>query len=203
MKITNEDIRRLRWPLVAAVLLVVAGIGTMVVSENYVSAAKEYRKGTQAKRTTAQERVARAAEEEKEIRANLVYYRRMVESGIVGPKDRLDLVEKIAAIKTSRKLFEIKYNISPQRALEYQGLKPTGAMDFVNSPMHLDMTLLHEDDLLNFLADLQASKQTHVVVRHCSLQRLSGLAPIPNVAVPTLKSECNVDLINLIDTKPS
>lgn len=203
MKITNDDIRRLRWPFVAAAFLTVAGIGTMFVSEHYVSVAREYRKGTLAKRTTAQERVARAAEEEKEIRANLVFYRRMVDSGIVGPKDRLDLVDKIAAIKSARRLFEIKYNISPQRALEYQGIKPTGSIEFVNSPMRLDMTLLHEDDLLNFLADLQASKQTHVVVRHCSLQRMSGVAPVPNVATPTLKSECNIDLINLIDTKPS
>jgi hypothetical protein len=175
----------------------------MTISEHYVDIAKERRKGTQVKRTAALERVARAAEEEKEIRGNLVHYRKMIESGIVGPKNRLDLIEKIAAIKTQRKLFEIKYNISAQRPLDYPGIQQTGALDFVNSQMRLDITLLHEDDLLNFIADLQASRQTHVSVRHCTIQRLPGAPANVSGAVPMLKSDCTVDLINLIDSKPS
>ena len=203
MIVAKGDIKRLRWPIVGAVILIAIGIAAVVVSDRYVDLAKEHRKGTQATRTAAQERVASAAEEEKEIRANLVHYRRMVDAGIVGPKNRLDLIEKIAAIKSARKLFEIKYNISPQRALEYPGIQPTGSWDFVNSPMRLDMSLLHEEDLLNFLADLQASRQTYVVVRQCTLQRIAGVALTPTTAAPTLKSECTVDLINLVESKPS
>ncbi len=203
MIVGKGDIKRLRWPIIGAAILIAMGVAAITASERYVDVAKESRKGTLARRTAAQERLASAAEEEKQIRANLVYYQKMIDAGIVGPKDRLDLIEKIAAIKTDRKLFEIKYNISPQRALEYPGIQPTGAWDFVNSPMRLDMTLLHEDDLLNFLADLQASKQTHVVVRKCVLQRIPGAALTPTTAAPMLQSECLVDLINLMESKPS
>ena len=203
MTFTKQDFKLLRWPLLGAVVLVAAGAAAMLVSEQYVDSARERRKATQSQRTAAQDRVARAAEEEREIRANLVHYRKMMDAGIVGPKDRLDLIERIAAIKTQRKLFEIRYNISPQRALDYPGMQQTGAMDFVNSQMRLDMMLLHEEDLLNFLADLQGSKQTYVVVRHCTLQRVAGAPTAATAAVPTLKSECTVDLVNLVEGKPS
>ena len=203
MIIGKGDIKRLRWPIAGAVILIAIGIAAVTVSEQYVGIAKEKRKGTLAKRTAAQERLASAATEEKEIRANLVHYQKMLDAGIVGPKDRLDLIEKISAIKASRKLFDIKYNISAQRALEYPGIQATGIWDFVNSPMRLDMALLHEEDLLNFLSDLQASRQTHVVVRQCTLQRISGVVVTPTTSVPTLRSECLVDLINLLEAKPS
>lgn len=203
MTLTKADFRLVRWPILGAIVLVAAGAAAMIVSERYVDTARERRKATQAQRTAAQDRVARAAEEEKEIRANLVHYRKMIAAGIVGPKDRLDLIESIAAIKTQRKLFEIRYNISPQKALDYPGIQPTGAMDFVNSQMKLDMMLLHEEDLLNFLADLQASKQTYVVVRRCTVERLGAAPTSGAAAVPMLKSECTVDLVNLVESKPT
>lgn len=203
MILNKDNFKRLRLSIAATLLLVGLGVASLIIAEKYVEAAKENKKSTQARSSAAQDRVARASEEEREIRANLVHYQKMVASGIVGARERLDLIDSIAAIKKSRRLFEIKYSIAPQSVLEYAGVQPTGSMDFVNSPMRIDMSLLHEDDLLNFIEDLKASKQTHVVVRHCSMQRIAGVSLTSGPATPTIKAECLIDLINLLEVKPS
>jgi hypothetical protein len=201
--LSKGNLKQLRLSIAAALILIGSGVASLIVAEGYVDAAKENRKSTQARKVSALDRVARASEEEKEIRANLVHYQKMVASGIVGARERLDLIDSIAAIKKARRLFEIKYSISPQSVLEYAGVQPTGSLDFVNSPMRIDMALLHEDDLLNFIEDLKASKQTHVVVRHCSMQRIAGVSLTSGPATPTIKAECLLDLINLLEVKPS
>src|SRR5207245_2799493 len=91
---------------------------------------------------------------------------------------RLDWIESIARIKDDRKLFEIRYNFDAQRPLDYPGLVATGAAELVVSRLKLDMLLLHEGDLLNFLADLQAGIKAHVSVRPSTVTRLT-LAPAP------------------------
>ena len=201
MKLEKQDFRQLRWPLAIAVVFAIAGAGALLYSERNLDAARGAAAVAKASRTTAQDRVAKAAEEEREIRSDLVFYQRMVDAGMVGTRNRLDLIEKISAIKTARKLFEIKYNIDAQKPLDYPGITPSGAMDFVTSRMQLDIMLLHEEDLINFLDDLRAAGQSLVSVRQCSLSR-QDRAPSQAVA-PTLQAQCLVDLITLVENKPS
>ena len=113
-----------------------------------------------------------------------------------------DLIERMAGIKTERKLFEMRYSIDAQKPVDYPGITPTGALDLVTNRMQLDMLLLHEQDFLNFLNDLQRSRQAYVSVRHCDIARNDRPATGPTVS-PTLKSECTVDLINLVEAQPS
>ncbi len=195
------SVRQLRLPIAAAVLLILLGIGGLAASEFYLEKARQNKQAAKTQREAAQNRLAKASEEGKEIRENLVHYRRMVERGMVGPENRLDWIERIARIKTERRLPEIRYNIEPQRPLDYPGMAPAGEMDFVASRMKLEMVLLHEGDLLNFLSDLLAATQAHVVVRSCQMNRIER--PPSAAAVPTLRAGCTVDLVTLKNTKPT
>lgn len=197
MKLTRQDVRQLRWPLLAASALVIAGAVALWFSEQYLDTAKKNKSATQMQRTTAQERVAKASEEEKEIRNHLVHFQRMADAGLIGAKSRLDLIEKIATIKAQRKLFEIKYSIDAQKPVDYPGVSATGAMEFVTSRMQLDMLLLHEEDLLHFFKDLQGAGQSLVSVRHCKLSRLERSASGGGLS-PGVQAQCVVDLINLV-----
>ena len=201
MKLNKEDFRKLRWPLLLGVSLTIAGIASLVLTEQYLDVARMGRASAQSQRTAAQDRVAKAAEEEREIRANLVEFQKMIDAGMVGSKNRLDLIEQILTIKTQRKLFEIKYNIEPQRLLDYPNIAKSGAMDLYTSRMRLSMPLLHEQDLFNFLDDLRDLKQAFVSVRSCNLVRQDrGSSP---TLAPSVQSECILDLITLVDNKPS
>jgi hypothetical protein len=198
MKVAREDLKHLRLPAIAAVALVALGAAAMAVSEHYMALANTARAAARAQRITAQERMSKASDEEREIRENLVSYRKMQDQGMTGPENRLDWIDSIAKIKTERKLFEIKYSIEAQKALDYPGIVSAGATDFVVSRIMLDMTLLHEEDLLNFLSDLQGVGKSLVSVRRCSIARLdrSSLAASQTL-LPRLHSECQIDLITL------
>jgi hypothetical protein len=133
MKLEKQDFRQLRWPLAVAVVFAIAGAGVLLYSEQHLDTARRSAATSKASQAAALDRVAKAAEEERDIRSDLVFYQRMVDTGIVGSRNRLDLIEKISAIKAERKLFEIKYNIDAQKPLDYPGITQSGTMDFVTS----------------------------------------------------------------------
>jgi len=202
MKIEREDLKRLRLPAIIAAALIGLGVAALGVSEYYLAIAKAAREVARAQRVAAQERMSKASEEEREIRENLVSYRKMQDQGMIGSENRLDWIDSIARIKARRKLFEIKYNIEAQKVLDYPGVTSTGATVFVVSRMKLDMTLLHEGDLLDFLSDLQGAGKSLVSVRHCSTARLDrGGMTASQTLLPRLRSECQIDLITLKEGK--
>ena len=204
MNITRDDFKRLRMPLAAAIVLLALGAACLVVSGYYLGAARAVENATRLSRVAAQERVSRVSEEEREIRENLVYYEQMRQHGIIGEQSRLDWIELIAKIKNDRKLFEIRYNFEAQKPLDYPGLVATGTVDFVVSRLKLNMLLLHEGDLLNFLTDLQANIKAHVSVRSCTVSRIERLAtPNATALQPRLRAECQVDLVSVRGIKPA
>jgi hypothetical protein len=204
MNVARDDLKRLRMPLAVAIILLVLGAASLIASGYYLDEARTAQDATRLTRVAAQERVLRVAEEEREIRDDLVYYEQMGQRGVVGEQSRLDWIESIARIKNDRKLFEIKYNFEAQRPLDYPGLVATGAADFVVSRLKLDMLLLHEGDLLNFLTDLQAGIKAHVSVRNCAVTRIErGAAPGATTLQPRLRAECQVDLVSLRGIKPA
>jgi hypothetical protein len=203
MNITRDDLKRLRVPLGVAIVLLALGAACLIASGYYLDAARTARDTTRLSRVAAQERVSRVAEEERGIREDLVYYEQMRQRGIVGEQTRLDWIESITRIKNERKLFEIRYNFDAQKPLDYPGLVATSGAEFMVSRLKLEMLLLHEGDLLNFLADLQAGIKAHVSVRNCTVARIERVAPGAVTLLPHLRAECQVDLISLRGLRPA
>lgn len=201
MNITRADLKELRLAIGAAVIMAGLGIGCVVASDYYLSGALGENVAAKQRRSEAQKRVEQVAEEEREIRRNLVFYQNMVGRGMASDESRLDLIDTIAKIKKERRLFEIRYDIAPQKPLDYAGIRPTGGLDLVASRMKLEMLLLHEQDLLGFLDDLTASGKTYISVRGCTVSRTdAGMQPSLAIT-PRLRSECQLDLVALKQTK--
>jgi len=202
MKFARDDLIRLRVPLVFAVLLIVLGIAFLGAAEHWLAQARRARDAAKEGRAEAQKRIERAAEEERDIRSDLVRYQKMVERGMIAGENRLDMIDAIAKIKTERRLFEIRYSIDAQKRLDYPGISRAGNLDFANSRMKLEMLLLHEGDLMNFLSDLTSIGSSYVSVQRCQTSRIdrSGL---PTTVQPRLRSECQIDLIVLRDARPA
>jgi hypothetical protein len=204
MNITRDDFKRLRMPLAVAIVLLALGAASLVTSGYFLDAEKAVQAATRLSRVAAQQRVSRVSEEEREIREDLVYYEQMRQRGVVGEQSRLDWIESIARIKNDRKLFEIRYSFEPQKPLDYPGLVATGTAEFVVSRLKLDMLLLHEGDLLNFLADLQTHIKAQVSVRKCTVSRIErGAAPAATSLQPRLRAECQIDLVSVKGIKPA
>jgi hypothetical protein len=71
-------------------------------------------------------------------------------------------------------------------------------VEFNSSTMKVELALLHEGDLMGFLADLRNSGNAYYAVQKCSITR-TGAAPTGANLVPRLRASCAVDLITILD----
>ncbi|HTO48002.1 MAG TPA: hypothetical protein VML91_10205 [Burkholderiales bacterium] len=200
MKLPPGSGRRLAAPGILAAALIAGGVAAVVVTQQLLRKATGEQQSATAERQSAQEKLERATDEEREIRDRLVDYRKLLDRGVIGEERRLDWVDRIAEIKTARKLFDVRYSIEAQRPIDYPGLAGAGDVEFMTSPMRLDMSLLHEEDLFRFLDDLRRVLSAHVVVKSCSLQRAERVSTERALA-PRLQASCDIDLVTIRDRK--
>jgi hypothetical protein len=194
------DIKKLLLPFALAATLIAAGavliwfVGLQLADANtkFVAVKND--------RTQARERLERISEEEREVKEKIEVYRRLRDLRILGKERRLDWVDAIQRIRTSREMLDVRYVIEPQKVLVSLAGKP-GKVDFNVSTMKLELALLHEGDLLGFLDDLRDAGNAYVLVRRCSLTRSApgGQPPGAATLTPRLRAECLIDLITVLD----
>ena len=204
MKLGASDLKRLRLPLAAFVVLALAGVASYFAAGDYLQETKKLGVTTTAQRAEVQTKLASANEEEREIKANLQQYQALAARGILGEEKRLDWIDTITAIKNERRLFNIGYSIEPQKELDYPGFAPGGGVKFEFSRVKIEMQLLHEEDLLNFIDDLAKRGRSYLAVRSCDVQRIDrGSSGAGTTLAPRLQASCVFDLITIRHNKPA
>lgn len=199
---SKDDFRRIGLALAAAIFMTAAGGALVYVSLQMSQAAKKSLAAAQAKRLDSQNRLARARDEELELKQKIVRYQQLAASGILGEERRLDWVEHIRAIRNERRLFDIQYEIAPQQPIDATTLPGTSAnYDFLSSTMQLRMKLLHEEDLLGFLDDLRSAAQAFIRVRRCDVERLPKASGEVRGVPPQLAAECTIEWITIRERK--
>ncbi|MDR2000119.1 MAG: hypothetical protein LBP94_01105 [Zoogloeaceae bacterium] len=167
MNFSVSDFIRIRWGLLfLAAAISLAAIMTATARNRVHQAQAEQTQLTMQARDI-RARSSRMLDEERELRGKIALFQQLRTRGIIGPEERLNWVEQIEKIKATRRLFEFQYEIAPQKSLG----AVTGDYEFMVSAMSLNMPLLHEDDLLGFLADLQGAVHAHLLARDCSIER--------------------------------
>jgi hypothetical protein len=202
MKLGANDLKRLRLPLATCVVLALAGVACYFAAGDYLQETKKLEATTTAQRSEVQTKLASANEEEREIMANLQQYQALAARGILGEEQRLDWVDIITAIKSERQLFNIGYNIEPQKPLDYPGFSPGGGVHFMVSRVKIEIQLLHEEDLLNFIDDLGKRGKSYLAVRSCDVKRIErGSSGAGTTLTPRLQASCGFDLITIRHSK--
>jgi hypothetical protein len=197
MTLTQEELRKLIVPLLAAMLFIGAGVFL-------VSSAREARARAQAELLAAQgehrqnaDRLARIAEEEREVTEKLDVYKQLKRLNILGEERRLEWADAVARIRNQRELLDLTYRVDRQKLVKSLPGKP-GTIDFFASTMHVQLDLLHEGDLLRFLGDLRDSGNAYYAVKSCSMRR-TGQAATGATITPRLRGSCEIDLITVVD----
>lgn len=175
--------------LIIALLLAAASIGWTYLQ---VQQATQQHKQAQMRQTETRSRLARVNEDEREIREKITRYQDIVQRGLTEPERRLQWVETLKAIKESRRLLGLNYEIAPQRPLDPKQVS-SGGYDFLVSTMKLDLPMLHEEDLLGLLSDLAAKTQALISIKSCQIERVTSGAQ----AGANLKAACEIDWIKL------
>jgi len=197
VRFTAEELKRLIAPLAIALALLGAGGALIWSGGETLRSAQRQLVAAQAERKQNNERLARIAEEEREVSEKIDVYQRLKSLNILGEERRLEWADAITRIRTQRELLDLRYVVERQRLLSSAPGKP-GNVDFYASTMKVDLALLHEEDLLRFLADLRESGNAFYAVKRCALTR-TGQAVAGATMTPRLRGECDIDLITVID----
>lgn len=201
---TTKDLRRIGWSLVFLAIFILLGAAVVVVAKQTLRAAHAAAKQADIARNDIRGKLARARDEEQEIRTKITRYQEMLTRGYITQEQRLDWVERIAQIKSARKLIEVEYELAPQAPVQ-SSLLPEGAAgggyEFMSSTMKLRMQLLHENDLLGFLSDLKQSVGALLVVRRCDVERIARVPGGERTAQAQLKADCEIDWVTLREKK--
>jgi hypothetical protein len=193
----RAEIRRLAAPLAVALALLGAGAALLWGAGSALATAQRELAAAQAERRQASERLARIAEEEREVKEKIDLYRRLKQFNILGEEQRLEWADAINRIRRERELLDLRYQVERQRLLVSAPGKPAN-VDFYASTMKVDLALLHEEDLMRFLADLRESGNAFYSVKKCALTR-TGQALSGATISPRLRGECEIDLITIVD----
>jgi hypothetical protein len=197
MTLTPEELRKLALPALAAIALLAGGALLLSSAHDARDKADRELKGAQAERRQNGDRLARIAEEEREVKEKLDVYKQLKGLNIIGEERRLEWADAIARIRNQRELLDLTYRVDRQKLLKSVPGKP-GNVEFYASTMNVQLDLLHEEDLLRFLADLRASGNAYYAVKSCSVRR-TGQAATGTTITPRLRASCEIDLITVID----
>jgi hypothetical protein len=194
-----KDLSRLRWSLILLVAMTIVGVTLVVLTRQSVVAAETIDRQLSARLSDMRSRIARAHDEEEDMRGRIRRLQLLRQRGIIGQEERLDWVEQIARIKAARRLLDVQYEIAPQAPISAAALPggaAAGPYEVMSSTMKLRMQLLDENDLLGFLADLGQSVHAELLVRECRIERTTASGS-PDSLPPQLQADCTIDWVTL------
>jgi hypothetical protein len=197
MTFDRSDFARIQISLAAAIAMIAAGVGISWLADQQVRSYAQTKISATRQLNEYESKLKLVRAEEAEIKQKSALYSNLRARGIIGEEQRLDWVELIKEIKESRKLLDVQYEFSPQQALEAPALS---GFSFKSSPMKLQMKLLHEGDLLNFINDLRKQAKAYVRVRSCNVVRIQRSAATAGDAA-LLLADCQLDWITILPAK--
>ena len=197
MNLSPEDLRKLALPVLAAALLLAAGAWLIAAAGEARAKARAQLAAAQTERRQNADRLARIAEEEREVHEKLDVYKQLQRLNILGEERRLEWADAVTRIRSQRELLDLTYRVDRQRLMKSLPGKP-GNVDFFASTMNVQLDLLHEEDLLRFLTDLRNSGNAYYSVKGCDVRR-TGQAATGTTITPRLRASCEIDLITVVD----
>ena len=169
MKLTGRDFPKLLGPLLAALIMFVVTGLLVWGSQLDAGKAEQERNAATTARNQIEQRLRQVRTEEQDIKERTLLLQQLQKAGITGEEKRLDWMETLREIQRERRIPGMSYEFGVQVNLD-KGDDPTYA--WYASPLRVQLRLLHEEDLLNFLAAVQKSASALIIVRHCTLSPL-------------------------------
>lgn len=170
MTFSQKDLAKLQIPLLSMLaMLALAGLmawWSMGLSEQ----SKRENKAANTSKSQVEQRLRQVRTEEQELKEKAQIFQQMQNSGMAGEEKRLDWTEMLRNIQRDMRLPGMSYELGAQIPIDtVEG----AAFAYFTSPMRLQLRLLHEEDLLNFLSRIQKEASALVLVRSCKLSPIT------------------------------
>ena len=197
MTLSKADLPHLKWSLLVFLFSLAISVTAVVLSENFVSHAQTDYQMTQRHLSEARAHLAAAEDDSANMSTYAREYATLLDRKIIGVDQRLDWIEGLEAIQRQNHVPQFTYTIDPQQP--YTPVPPidSGNFSLYLSGMSLQLELLHEEQLINFLDTLRSNIQGRFLLDHCKLER-TGSTPAnivtsetQPVTSPQLRAECS------------
>lgn len=189
MKFTQRDLQKLRWHLLFAVLLLGLALVLGLWSQQRLLQARSEYAAAKNQGQQIDQRLRQVRTEEQEIKARTTLFQQLEKSGMTGEERRLEWIELLQELQAQLQLPGMSYEFGPQLALD----KVAGAAyAYHSSHLHIELRLVHEEDLLNFTQQLQQRAKAMVLLRSCRVNR----KPDP-ASLAQLSADCDMDWVTL------
>lgn len=193
MKLTTDDLPKLQIPLLALIVMVALGTGSILFSRSQLGQSQNRLSSAQQQRKDIDSKLRQVRSEENEIRQKAALFGELQSRRIVGEEQRLEWVELLESIRARHRLPDMRYEITARHALEKVS---AGQFALYASTMRLELKLLHEEDLTRLLDDLRREAPALIQTRRCDISRVQG--PVAKEApAALLQSSCLVDWITV------
>ena len=192
MKLELRDLQKVQWVALLAALLIGLAVSLSIWVSGDTRKAQSERDAAAARKSEIERRLSQVRTEEQEIKARTEQYRQMELAGVIGQEKRLEWTELLRDLQHQLRLPGMSYEFGPQVALD---ALPDTAYGFYSSQLKIQLRLLHEEDLLNFIARLQHEAKALVLLRNCKVARLAPAAAGNSAA--RLSAECTMEWITL------
>jgi hypothetical protein len=193
ISVTRNDIDFIRKALITLGVSIVFSAALVGVSRMILHKLQGTGIQLHSQRDEVRRRFTQATTEKEEIRDYQPKFLQLRARGFFGEEKRLDLIEHIRHIHDSRKLLPLNYEISAQQPFQLEPDILTADLELRSSKIVLQMDMLHEMDLFNFLTDLKGD--AFFTTQACAIKRAESA--MQTALAPRLTAECTLYLLSV------
>lgn len=136
------------------------------------------------------QRLQQAATDTTERARLLPFYHQLDERGLFRSIDPPALIERLRQLQKELQLPGLRYEIQPP---DHPAAPENAMTPVISTPLTVHLSLLHEEDLLRFLAALSEQAPGLPCIRRCRVWRS---------AAPMLAADCHIELFTLVPAAP-
>jgi hypothetical protein len=199
MKLSN-----LHWGILSLPLMVLAGTSALAGVLVYFSLQWSGANAAQLQRDNAalnaiRQKVAQVVQEKLLIERYRDAYEKLRRGGAIGPEQRVNWLDALRAANQAVQTLGVDYQLSQQAV---SPLKiDSGGYKLLQTTMKVDIKLLQEEDLQNFLRELDAQQAGLYLLQSCTLSR-SATSAFSVRFEPKLGAQCELAWLSLVDAAP-
>jgi len=178
------DLQALRNPLLALLVVLLAGASAIYYSDRLKAVARQQLVQQQNQLKEARTRLQKSGDEKDIIVRYRDSYRQLERAGFIGEEQRINWLDGLRLANQQADLFGVDYQISTQKPYPYAANFNPGQLALNQSVMRLQFRLLHEEDLMRYLAALARQGGGIFTIDQCSMRRVDTRGVIryqPNV----------------------
>lgn len=186
MRFNKDDLPYLKLSLGAFALSLLLSAGMFSYSEDYLKQSQKERSDAQKQLNDARLQLLSAQGDQENMSAYSLEYVSLQDQKVIGNEQRLDWIEGMEKLRQQGIVLDFKYTISPQQAYTPNPPVDAGNFQLNRSNMTLEIDLLHEEQLVQFVSALRSQLKGWFILDGCDLNRA-----FPGTEATPLKASCN------------